>query len=256
MDRADPLYIRSLEKAFRILSVFDVDRPSLSLAQVGAAARLDRSAAQRFTHTLERLGYLRKDPETRRFELTTRTLDLGYHFIRSHPLVQQALPYLQHLSRETEEAVSLSVLDGTEIVYVSRFMSRQMLATNVIIGTRLPAYCSSPGRAILSRLDAVERRAILQASRLHRYTPSTTTNPEALEAIVARAAECGYAHAYDEIFPGDISFAAPVVGAAGRPAGAVSISVTSLHYCASEAEGRFAPLVVGTARSISGGPWT
>ncbi len=251
--RADPLFIRSLDKAFRILSIFDADRPSLSLSQIAVASNLDRSAAQRFSYTLERLGYLRKDPETKRFELTTRTLDLGYHFTRSNPLVQKALPYLQHLSRETEEAVSLSVLDGTEIVYVSRFMSRHMLSTDVIVGTRLPAYCSSPGRAILSRLDVAQARAILLESHLRRFTPRTTIDLPALEAILALAAERGYAHAYDEIYPGDISFAAPVIGPGGRLDGAISISISSLHWSATDAEARFAPLLMGTAQSMSAG---
>ncbi len=59
----------------------------MSLTQLAGAADLDKSAAQRFAHTLERLGHLSKDPETRRYALTTRTLDLGHHYTRSNPLL-------------------------------------------------------------------------------------------------------------------------------------------------------------------------
>lgn len=247
----DPLYVRSVEKAFRVLTAFDTGRPTLSLAQIAVMADLDRSAAQRFAHTLERLGYLRKDPQTRRFELTTRTLDLGYHYTRASPLVERTLPYLQHLSRTTEESVSLTVLDGTEIVFVSRLVSRHMLDTNVIVGTRLPAYCTAPGIAMLSRLPADEARTVLSASNLRAYTPHTTWRMPDLLRKLAETAQRGYAVARDEIFPGDISIAAPILGPAGRPVAAVNIAVSGLRIQADEAERQFSSLVISAARSMS-----
>ena len=107
---ADPLMVASVEKAFRVLAVFGKGQPTLSLSQVALACGFDLSAAQRFTHTLVKLGYLRKDPETRRFELTVRTLDLGYNFLSGQRLVNVAMPYLMHLSKETEETVNLTQL--------------------------------------------------------------------------------------------------------------------------------------------------
>lgn len=252
--RQDALLVRSLEKGFRVLAAFDAGRPSMSLTEIAAATGLDKPAAQRFTHTLERLGYLAKDPATRRYALTTRTLDLGHHYTRSNPLIQRALPYMQLLSQQAEEAVSLSVLDGTEIVYVLRFMSRHMLSTNVTVGTRLPAYCSSPGLAILSRLAPDKARAILEASDRRALTPATVHEMPALLDKIAHAARRGYAHAFEEIYPGDLSFAAAVTDAAGAPLGAVSISVSRLRCTREDAERRFAPLVVGAAQAMSPAP--
>ena len=80
--------------------------------------------------------------------------------------MERALPYLQHLSKETEETVNLTIPDGTEVVFVSHFLSRHVLNTDVIVGTRLPAYCTAPGIAILSRLPAMEAEAIIEASDL------------------------------------------------------------------------------------------
>lgn len=249
--RADPLYVRSIEKAFRVLSVFGAGRSTLSLAQVADAAEVDKSTAQRFTHTLERLGYLRKDPDTRRFELTTRALDLGYHYTRASPIVDRAMPYLLELSRATEEAISLTVLDGTEIVYVARLMSRHMISSNVIVGTRLPAYCTAPGVAMLSCLPREEAQARLAASDLKPYTPHTTWQRPDLLAKITRAAKAGYATAVEEIFPSDISLGAPVTGARGEPVGAVSLSVSRLRLSPEEAEARYAPLLCASARSMS-----
>jgi len=247
----DALYVRSIEKAFRVLRAFGAGRRSMSLAQIAAATDLDKSGAQRFTHTLERLGYLRKDPETKRFALAIRVLDLGYHYLRSSALAERAFPYLMHLSRATEETVSLTVLDDTEIVYVSRFMSRHMLNTDVMVGSRLPAYCTAPGMAMLSRLPADQAQAILRRCERRPYTPQTVWRLPDLLAKRERSVRQGYAIAIEEIYPNDISLAAAVLGRRGEVLGAISVGVSRLRAEATEAEERFAPLVTAAAQALS-----
>lgn len=247
----DPLLVQSVEKAFRVLSAFDGTRPNLSLSQIADEAGLDMSAAQRFTHTLTKLGYLSKNADTRRFELTVKSLDFGYHYTRASSLVERGMPYLLHLSKETEETVNLTVLDDTDIVFVSRFMSRHVLNNDVITGTRLPAYCTAPGIAILASLPADEANAILDRSPLHPYTPHTTWQPDALREKLQKSAVQGYATAFEEYFYGDLSVAAPVLDANGRPYGAINIAVSRSRYTPEEAEQRFSALVTAAARSIS-----
>jgi IclR family pca regulon transcriptional regulator len=249
--RADPLYVRSVEKAFRVLTAFGPGTPSLSLAQVAAAAGIDKSAAQRFTHTLERLGYLEREPGTGRLTLAPRSLELGTHYIRASPLAGRAMPFLLDLSRTTEESVSLTVLDDTAVVYVVRFTSRHMVSSDVIVGTRLPAYCTAPGIAMLARLPPEEARLVLERTERRAYTPSTTWGLSELTTKLADTAARGYATAVEELFPGDISLAAAITGADGRGIGAISLSVTRARMTPRKAEQRFAPLVVATAQALS-----
>ncbi|MBP2301790.1 IclR family transcriptional regulator [Azospirillum picis] len=248
---ADPLMVMSVDKAFRVLHAFDHTRPTMSLTQVAAAVGMDKSAAQRFTYTLERLGYLYKDPVTKRFELTIRTLDLAHHYLRSNALLERAMPYLMHLSKTTEETINLTVLDRTEIVFVSRFMSRHVLNTDVIVGTRMPAYCTAPGIAILSRLPAAEAAGLVDRMDLQAYTPHTTWRREDLLAKIAGAAVRGYATAFEEYYHGDLSVAAAIRGPGGVPLGAINIAVSRARFTPEEMEGRFAPLVVAAAGSVS-----
>ncbi len=55
--RGDALMVRSVEKAFRVLGAFNSDQSTLSLSQIVSLTDLDMSAAQRFTHTLMKLGF-------------------------------------------------------------------------------------------------------------------------------------------------------------------------------------------------------
>src|SRR5579883_1889887 len=120
----DFLMVNSVQKAFRVLEAFDPKHARINLGQVVNATKLGKSAAQRFTHTLMKIGYLRKDPETKAFELTPKALTLGHNYTRANTTIDLAFPYLMHLSRETDETINLTVMDDTEIVFVSRFLSR------------------------------------------------------------------------------------------------------------------------------------
>ncbi|WP_349236415.1 IclR family transcriptional regulator [Bosea sp. UNC402CLCol] len=247
----DALMVNSVEKAFRVLSAFGRQHQTLNLSQVASETGMDVSAAQRFTHTLTRLGYLHKDAQTKRFELTAKTLDLGYHFVRSSRLLDRAMPYLMHLSKETEETVNLTVRDGTEIIFVSRFLSRHVLNTDVIIGTRMPAYCTAPGIAMLSRLPEEEAMAIIDASDLKAHTPATTWQSDALREKLRQAAAQGYATAFEEVYIGDASIAAPIVDHHGRPEAAVNIATSTSRFSHAEVVQRFSSLVIATAHAIS-----
>lgn len=243
--------VSSVEKAFRVLSAFDDAHPTLSLTQLAAAADLDKSAVQRFTHTLMHLGLLWKDPTTKRFELTPKTLEFGYRYSKSNPLVRRASPYLLHLSQQTDETVSLTVLDDTNIVFISRFQSRNVLNTDVVIGTSLPAFCTAPGIAILSKTPDDEAKSILDRSPVRPITPHTTWKKDDLLAKIKRAQTTGYAVAWNEYYIGDLSVAAAIVGPNGRPLGAVSIAVSAARYSPEEAETKFAGLAVATARALT-----
>lgn len=245
------LMVSSVEKAFRVLAAFDDAHPTLSLTQLSEAADLDKSAVQRFTHTLMEIGMLAKDPVSKRFELTCRTLELGYRFSRSNNLVRRATPYLLHLSQQTEETVSLTALDDTKIVFVSRFQSRHVLNTDVVIGTSLPAFCTAPGIAILSKLPDGEVKAILDRSELRPYTAHTTWKKSDLLEKIERTRAAGYAIAANEYYMGDLSIAAAISGPGNRPIGAISIAVSAARYTIAEAETKFSGLAVATALALS-----
>jgi len=247
----DALMVNSVEKAFRVLSAFGRQHQTLNLSQVASETGMDVSAAQRFTHTLTKLGYLRKDAQTKRFELTAKTLDLGYHFVRSSRLLDRAMPYLMHLSKETEETVNLTVREETEIIFVSRFLSRHVLNTDVIIGTRMPAYATAPGIAMLSRLPENEAMGIIDASDRRAHTPSTTWQREALREKLRQSAAQGYATAFEEVYIGDASIAAVVVDHQGRPEAAVNIATSTSRYSHEEVVSRFSSLVIAAAHAIS-----
>ncbi|EUC12983.1 UNVERIFIED_ORG: IclR family transcriptional regulator [Burkholderia sp. CF145] len=254
-DAVDPsassLYVQSVEKAMKVLTAFDGSKRQLSLSEISSLTGFDMSATQRFTFTLAALGYLFKDPDSRKYELSPRLLDFTYHYLTSNELVSRATPYLQQLGSETEEATNLTVLDDTDIVFVLRIVSRNVFNAHVITGSRLPAYCTAPGLAILATLPDGEIEDILSRTNLVPYTSSTVYQPRKIRDRIAQIRKQGYAHTEDEYFVSDISTAAAITNAHGRGIGAVNIAVARSRWHADRDERRFADLVISTASAIS-----
>ena len=234
-----------------VLTAFDGSKRQLSLSEIAALTGFDMSATQRFTFTLAALGYLSKDPESRKYELSPKLLDFTYHYLTSNDLVSRATPYLQQLGSETEEATNLTVLDDTDIVFVLRIVSRNVFNAHVITGSRLPAYCTAPGLAILATLDDGEIDDILARTNLVAYTAATVYQPRKIKDRIAQIRKQGYAHTEDEYFVSDISTAAAITNAHGRGVGAVNIAVSRPRWQADRDERRFADLVISTASAIS-----
>jgi IclR family pca regulon transcriptional regulator len=247
-----PLYVNSVEKSMRVLMAFDGQQRQLSLSQIAALTGFDLSTAQRFTYTLMTLGYLTKDEEVRKYELAPKVLNFAYHYLTSSDLVRRATPYLQQLSQETEETTNLTILDGPDVVFVQRIVSRNVLNPNVVTGTRLPAYCTASGLAIMSTLDEAEVDDILEHSDLKMYTPFTIADRGQIKKRLAQFREQGYAHIREEYFLGDISTAAVVTDSRlGRAVGAVNMAITTARWSGEGDERRHADLVMSAARAIS-----
>jgi len=245
------LFVNSVDKAFRVLSAFQPNRRRLSLSQIASYTDLDMSAAQRFTYTLLHLDLLRKDAETKLYELSPRMLDFAHQYIAANEFVSRATPFLQHLSVETEETVNITTLDGHEIVFLQRFVSRHVLTPEVIVGSRLPAYCCSSGLAMLSVLPEEQVREILRASNLVKHTPFTITDPDEIVRRLQGFREVGYAHTENELYLGDIATAVPVTNSDGTLVGAINVAVARPRWKGADDESRISSLLMTAARAIS-----
>ena len=248
------LFVQSFATGLSVLDAFNAERREMSLPEIASAAGISKSAAQRFAHTLETLGMLTKDPASKRYSLSSRTLDLGYRYLQSHALLERASPYLLELNRRSGETVNLGEPAGLEMIYIGRFPSPLRSIVHMPIGRRLPMYTASAGRAYLSGLPEHEARAILEASDRVKFTPRTVTEIEPLMEMLAQAREQGYAYSNEEYYRGDLALAVPVHDVSQRVVAAVNVSVSTSDWTLASAINQFVPLMLDTARLISTTP--
>ncbi|MCZ2111852.1 MAG: IclR family transcriptional regulator [Dehalococcoidia bacterium] len=251
VDGTNPLFNQSLEKGLAVLCSFGAQRRSMTLADVAACTGISKSSAQRMVFTLEQLGFLSKHPQTRRYRLTPRAMCIGSNYLAAHPLVDLANPYLSELTNATAETSCLTEADGVEMVYIARFISSQFVPVHMPIGSRIPMYCTASGRAWLSALPDEEARRLLHASERVAHTRHTLTDEVLILAELDRARECGYAVNREELFLGDMTLGAPVLGSDGRPVAAVHIVAPTSRWTKEDAEKRLGPALLSCARALS-----
>ncbi len=245
-----PLFIGSIAKCFQVLEALNTAGRAVGLTELAALAGLDRSATQRITHTLRVLGYLRQDAATRAFTLSGRMLEFGHTVLATDRLRDCAQPHLEALNRRVGETVNLMELQDLEIVYMLRYPSHHAVSVDLHVGSRLPAFCSAAGRAILAAMDPAQALAILKASRRTAMTPHTVTDIPRLLDKLEEARALGYALNDQEAFVGDISVAAPLLDRDGLPVGALNIAVPWPRWALDDVLAKLVPPLRRTAATV------
>lgn len=220
-------YLGGLAKGLRVIEAFTAATERMSISDVSQATGLDRATARRCLLTLHALGYAGYDGKY--FSLTPRVLRLGTGCLAAMPLPRIVQPWLDALSGEIGQSVSVSILDGWEIVYVARSAQRRVMSISLMPGSRLPAYCTSMGRVMLASLPEEEARSILALRPLERRTPQTRSSVEDIVAELKAVRAQGHAVIDQEVEIGLRSIAVPVLNGRGQTVAALNTGVAALH---------------------------
>lgn len=245
----DALHVQSLARGLSVIRAFGAERPRQTLAQVADATGLARATTRRFLHTLVDLGYAGTDGSD--FWLTPRILELGYSYLSSLSLPDIAQPRLEQLSARVGESSSMSVLDGSDIVYVSRVPVRRIMTVSITLGTRFPAYATSMGRVLLADLPDEELDAYFAATDVERLAPRSLGTEKELRRELKKVRSQGWALVDQELEPGLRSLAAPIRGADGRTVAAINVSTQTAAHDIDDLMREFLPTMLDTATAIS-----
>jgi len=246
---------QSLERGLAILSSFHSDRQLIGVSELSRELELSRSTTHRYIATLARLGYLRQDPDSRRYRLGPKVLDLGFSAINSMDLREVAAPHLRQLSDKTGYTVNLAILDGIEVVYIERCRTARPgqweIDLNLHVGARLPAYCTAMGKAILAFVPDEQREEAIARIDFVPRGPNTITDPQAFREELARIRATGVAVNNEELAYGLRSIAAPIHSHSGEAVAALNLAVHRTMLSMDELIARLGPAVTQTAHDIS-----
>nr|WP_310796293.1 IclR family transcriptional regulator [Burkholderia thailandensis] len=242
-------YVQSFARGLAVIRAFDAEHPEQTLTEVASATGLTRASARRILLTLQTLGYVEADG--RLFRLTPKILDLGFAYLTSMPFWNLAEPVMEQLSARIHESCSAAVLDRTEIVYVLRVPTHKIMTINLSIGSRLPAYCTSMGRVLLSSLDDAALDDTLAQSTRRAYTPRTLVDPAALKDEIAHVRSQGWAIVDQELEAGLISLSAPIRNRRGQVIAAMNISGNAQRHSAKQMVKAFLDPLLEASQTVS-----
>ena len=242
--------MRSIEAVDRVAETLEslaLAPDGLGVTEVAASLEVHKASASRLLGTLAARGLVERDPATRRYRLGARFVSLAGAAMTRLPIVSQARPDLEQLTRQSSETTNLAVLDRFHVVYVDQVTPPQAVVMASWVGRRTPAHASSSGKVLLAFGDEQTREALL-ARPLEALTPKTITDPRRLRTVLEETRARGYATSVGELEDDHITMAAPIL-VEGRAVAAVSVSGPSPRLPARD-HAHLARLLIDTSLAI------
>lgn len=247
-ERGNTDFIESLDRGLRVFELFGAQSRPMTLSDVAKAADLPRATARRILFTLEHRGYVASDGKL--FALTPQVLALAGSYMTSNQVVTILQPVLDQISSAAQEISSLAVLQGHDVIFVARASPARVFSAGIDLGYRLPAYCSSVGRAMLGKYANEDLTDVLDTMTLTAMTPFTVTDKESLKAAIITDREKGYSLVDREAEPGFRSISVPVRRYDDVIVAAINMGAHVDRVSTGEMIDRFLPLLRDAAATV------
>ncbi len=223
--RASGPYIAPpVQRAVRLIRHVAEGNAVLNMSETAKRLKINRTTLLRLLHTLEIEGFVERRPGGAGYQVGLTFLELGARAVFSQDLVQVAVPLLTRLAESLQLSAHLGVRDGTDVLYLVRRTPDTPLASNVRVGSRLPAHATTMGRMLLAFIAPVEIEALYAGRALERFSDHTSTTLAAVQARAEADRRAGIAWSDAHFERGISSAAVPVLDFAGSPLAAINVS--------------------------------
>jgi DNA-binding IclR family transcriptional regulator len=221
--------VKSAQRVTALLEYVAHNPPGLSYSELLVSSDLPKSSLHALLTTLVHDELLRYDAVSKRYTLGSRLFAMASAYTQQFQIAPAAWPYMTTIRDALNETVQLAVLDGSMVVYLAKVEARRPLQLASSVGSRLPAYATGIGQALLATLDDSALKNHLPAT-FTAYTKTTLTSRESLQQKLREARRIGYATDLGEYSVDTRCVAVPVLGSALAAVGALSISVSASRF--------------------------
>jgi IclR family pca regulon transcriptional regulator len=241
-------FAQTLARGLSCLEVLaDAPGPA-SVSELAKGMAVHRASARRILLTLESLGYVREDRGL--FSPSPKVLSLGRGMLSRTSVWTAVSSEVVAVANQLNEPCSISVLEGLEILFVSRDATRRIYTSRLGVGDRLPAHCSASGKMLLAMLPQEELDHRLDGVKLARHGPASITKPALLKRALAQARVEDFATAVDEMEDGTLSIAVPLRERSRRVVAAMSVASHRSRSSAEDLQKRTLPVLRQAAERV------
>lgn len=213
----------SLEKAIRILSLFDSQNTELSAPEISKVLSIPLSTTYKYLKVLLRNDILGKADKTGKFYPGFRIFNLGILAAEKISLLKIARPYLESIAKRSLETVVLAMSDGPDLLCVDTIESPRPVKLTMKKGERLPLHAGAPGKVLLAYRDQAFLQETICLRGLGKVNRNTITDQGELERELASIRRQGHGQSDSEVDPGAAALAVPVFDHQGLAVGSISI---------------------------------
>jgi len=222
----------AVKSAGRVLDLLELfaGGERLSHADIATALEIPKSSLTQLLRTLAARGYVDFDPASKRYGLGTVFARFSRRAGEMRDLADFVIPFLEDITRETEESCALNQLKGEESEVVATVNSAQRLLTAMRKGDVAPLYATSGGKVLLAHLPEAMRGGYVAKIVLTPITAKTIRSRRELLRQIAAIRREGFAYAFEEFTPGICGIAVPVLSVGGHPLGSLNVAMPALRF--------------------------
>jgi len=210
--------VRAVDRALDLLLCF-VEETDLGLTELASRAGLHKSTAHRLLSSLERKGFVIRNPATDKYRLGYRILELAAGAAQPDDPALIFLPEMERLRDQIGETVSLYVRDGFERIRIQAVQSREAVRRVAPVGVRLPLYVGASSKVLVAHAGD----AFIDEWQKSGHWPDGF-RPEAFLAQMEQVRREGFATSFEEREPGVAAMAVPIFNRSGQLVAALSVS--------------------------------
>ncbi|SBW07377.1 Pectin degradation repressor protein KdgR [uncultured delta proteobacterium] len=214
----------SVIKALNILELLG-DCKELGVTEIGEKLGYDKSTTFRLLATLKERNFVIQNAKNQKYSNAIKLLMLGNAVLRHKNYSHNIRIELKKLAETTRETVNLAIAEGTEVIYIDRYETEDILKLASAIGQRRPMYCTSVGKAIMAYYDPGYVESLCTNFPFEAFTEFTCTNKKALLKELELIRQRGYSIDNQEHHLGIRCVAVPILSQHNEPLAAVSISM-------------------------------
>lgn len=216
----------SVERAFMILEFLNASNRGWNISEMSRKLNIPKSTAHLLVLTLDQLGYIKRAPGSRRFQLSTKISGLGRRALNANPLPAASLPHLRWLVQETQATAHVGILEKSQVVFVQKADGPGFIKFDTYIGKCSEIHCTGLGKALMAFQPEDTLQSLLRGYAFDRFTRKTISTKAQFLAQLERVRENGYAMDDEEEELGVRCIAAPIFSGS-RVVAAVSVTGTT-----------------------------
>jgi len=215
-------------RCFKVLELLAEEPFELSVSDIAEVLSMPRASVHRLCSTLLEGGFVEYVPSNKRYRLTSKSLRVGSGYLRHSPVYRAAFFPMQELVKQIPGTAQLGVYSEDQVLFVHSVGYPGATHAFADVGLRRPLHATASGKLFLADmpLQEVER---LMSHGVQRYTDRTTVSFARMKEELRRVKEQGYAVNDEELLPGYLVIAAPVLDASGKTMAAISVTLPVDH---------------------------
>ena len=231
MDGKRDYNLKSAENTLHILDYFGTTcGQDLSISDIQKALGMSKSMVFRNVKILAKHGYIELHENTGKYRLGIKVVDLASYKIDMLEIRTESLPVLMMVQARTSASISLCELQGLNVVKLFMIRGNLIIHKNSHTLEKLPAYCSSPGKCLLSALSSVQLDELFEGYKFVKYTDTTIVSLANLKEELKQIREQGFAINRGEQEEYTRSIAVPIFGYSGNIIASISAGTSKEEF--------------------------